>query len=80
MKVTLYSKAECQGCRLTETKLKENGIVYRKVRVDQDPEALAYVQDLGYSSAPVVAVDFGDGAELHWSGYRPDHVKRLTEI
>lgn len=79
MKVTLYSMPRCQGCRLTKMKLDECDIPYREVRIDQDPEAFAYVQALGYAAAPVVEVDFGEGAELHWSGYRPDHVTRLVE-
>lgn len=80
MKVTLYSKSDCQGCRLTEMKFQQYGIVYRKVRVDQDEQALDHVFDLGYSSVPVVEVDFGDGAELHWCGYKPDHVRKLSEV
>jgi hypothetical protein len=34
---------------------------------------------LGYKSAPVIEVDCGSGASWHWSGFRPDHIRRLSE-
>lgn len=58
----------------------EAGLDYTEVRVDEDPAAAAYVQSLGYLSAPVVEVDFGDGqATWHWSGLSTTQINLLTK-
>lgn len=49
---------------------------YESVDVPASPEALEYVHDLGYSQAPVVAVNADD--ENHWSGFRPDKIGQLA--
>jgi glutaredoxin-like protein NrdH len=44
------------------------------VDLSENPDALEYVQDLGYLQAPVVVVDDDD----HWAGFRPDHIERVA--
>jgi glutaredoxin-like protein NrdH len=58
---------------MTKIVAEANGIDYDEVRLDEDPEALAYVRSLGYSSAPVV-----EAGEVHWSGFRPDKIKEYA--
>lgn len=70
--VTLYSKPACPQCNATHRRLTNNGIPFNHVDLTTNPEALAHVQSLGYTSAPVVVA--GDD---HWSGYRPDRVDSL---
>ena len=44
----------------------------------ENPDARAYItEDLGYSEAPVCIVEDGTG-EDHWSGFRPDNIKRVA--
>lgn len=50
------------------------GIPYEEVPAD---EHLNYLRSLGYSAAPVIEADFGDGATAHWSGYRPSFIEQL---
>ena len=45
------------------------------VDLSENPDALEYVQDLGYLQAPVVVVDDDD----HWAGFRPDHIERVAK-
>ena len=64
--VTLYTKPNCQPCRMTKRKLAD--IEYTEVDVTEDPAALAYVKDtLGYTGAPVVYVSTPAG-DTHWYG------------
>ena len=75
--VTLYSKPQCQGCRLTAMRLDRNGTAYNKVDITTDDAAYARVKALGYSQMPVVEVSSGN----HWSGYSPDRIDALmTEV
>jgi glutaredoxin-like protein NrdH len=78
--VTVYSRPDCQQCRLTYVALDRAGIVYTVVDVTRHDAARRYVVDeLGHAAAPVVVVD-GDPAR-HWSGFRPDRIAALaTEL
>ena len=80
MNVTVYTQPSCQPCRLTGMKLKQLGIDYAPVRLDDNDEALNRVRSLGYSSAPVVVVEFGDGASWSWQGYRPSEIEKLEKV
>lgn len=74
--VTVYTKPTCVQCNATYRALDKAGISYESVDVTVSPEALEYVQDLGYSQAPVVVVNADD--ENHWSGFRPDKIGQLA--
>lgn len=71
--VTLYSKSDCQPCRLTARALNAKGIEFREEKVDESPEALARIKELGYLQAPVVFVS----EDNHWSGLQPDKINQL---
>ena len=80
MLVKIYTKREvpgepkCQPCRLTKLKFEKLGIPYEELYVDEHRD---YVLSLGYSAAPVVEVDFGEGATAHWANYRPAFIEQL---
>ena len=74
--VTVYTKPACVQCNATYRALDKAGINYKSVDVTVSPEALEYVQDLGYSQAPVVVVNADD--VNHWSGFRPDKIGQLA--
>lgn len=66
--VVIYTKPDCQPCRITKRKLDAAHIYYTEVDVTKDPAALAYVKDtLGYTGAPVVYVSTLEG-DIHWYG------------
>lgn len=81
LSVTVYSTGGgCMQCELTRTCLRGLGIEFTEIDLSDEAnhDALQYVtEDLGYSQAPVVAVD-GD-SEFHWSGFQPALIKRLAE-
>ncbi len=73
MGITVYSKPKCVQCDATTREMDNKGIVYNKVDVSEDAEALAKITALGYRQAPVVITD-----NDHWSGFRPDKIKTLA--
>lgn len=77
VKVTVYTKPVCQGCKFTKRKLEELDIEYTAVDLTADPEAMQRVRELEYTSAPVVEVDLGGGAFWHWAGYAPTQIEIL---
>lgn len=76
--VTVYSKPLCVQCDATKRSLRKAGIEFTEVDVTESPDALTYIsEELGYVQAPVVVVEDGTG-EDHWSGFRPDSIKRIA--
>lgn len=65
--VVVYSKPDCQPCRMTKRKLDAASIYYTEVDVTKDETALAFVKALGYTGAPVVYVSAIEG-DVHWYG------------
>lgn len=80
MNITVYTQEQCQPCKLTGMKLQQRNIGFTAIRLDGDAEALDRVRSMGYSSAPVVVVDLGDGATWSWSGYRPSEIEKLEKM
>ena len=74
--VVLYTKPNCQPCRITKLKLKQADIYYTEVDVTKDPVALHFVKEvLGYSGAPVVYVSTIEG-DIHWHGLDVARIER----
>ena len=72
----VYSTPQCMACKMTYRQLDAAGIEYRVIDVSSDDPAREYVQDLGYSTAPVVVVVSDDE---HWSGFRPELIARVAK-
>ena len=73
-RITVYTKPACVQCNAVLRALDKQGISYEKVDISTDGEARDYVMSLGYLQAPVVYA----GPDNHFSGYRPDRIKKLT--
>lgn len=74
LSITVYSKPRCPQCVATYRKLNGLGVEHESVDVS---EALSFIQSLGYSQAPVVVVKDAKGDIVkHWSGFRPDLIKK----
>jgi glutaredoxin-like protein NrdH len=78
-RVTLYSlpASVCVACRFTKRKMDELGIAYDEVPLGSNPDALAHIKQLGYTSAPVVEASYGEDVTLSWSGYAPTKIEQL---
>ena len=77
--INVYSKPRCPQCTATYRKLKALGLPFNSIDVTEDAEAAAFVRTLGYSQAPVVVVREGGDIKKHWSGFRPDLLKKETQ-
>lgn len=70
--VTVFTKDNCQPCRLTLRKLDSKGVEYRVRNIEEDPTAISEIKELGYLQAPVVVTD-----NDHWSGLNPTKLDAL---
>lgn len=75
MSVVVYTKPACVQCSATYRALNEAGVEYEVIDISEDDGARAYVIGLGYQQAPVVMVN----ESTHWSGFRPDRIKKILE-
>lgn len=77
--VTVYSTGpSCMRCTMTKKALTKEGVPFVEVDVRDNTDARSYItDDLGYSEAPVCVVEDGTG-EDHWSGFHPEHVRRIA--
>jgi len=73
MAITVYTKPACVQCNATYRALDKAGIEYDVIDITENAQARDYVMSLGYLQAPVVVA-----GENHWSGFRPDEIKKLT--
>jgi glutaredoxin-like protein NrdH len=73
--ITVYTKPACVQCNATFRALDKAGIDYNKVDLSENDQARDYVMSLGYLQAPVVYVS----PTQHWSGFRPDRLRSLTD-
>lgn len=76
--IDVYSKPNCPQCSATYRKLKSMGLPFNSYDVTEDAAAAAFVRALGYSQAPVIVVREGVDEKMkeHWSGFRPDLLKK----
>lgn len=74
--ITVYSKPNCPQCTATYRKLKALGLPHNSIDVTEDADALAFIRAQGYQQAPVVVVREGAQIKEHWSGFRPDLLKK----
>ncbi|MCW2092988.1 UNVERIFIED_ORG: glutaredoxin-like protein NrdH [Rhodococcus erythropolis] len=73
MTITVYTKPACVQCNATYRALGKAGIEYDVIDITENAQARDYVMSLGYLQAPVVVA-----GDVHFSGFRPDEIKKLT--
>lgn len=74
MTITVYSKSDCVQCTATYRALDRAQLDFEVVNLEDNPQALETVKELGYQQAPVVITD-----DEHWSGFRPDKISELSQ-
>lgn len=62
--LTLYSMDGCASCVNAANLLTRNGIQFKTVKIDEDPEAWAFIRSKGHRSMPQIY----DGDKLHVEG------------
>jgi glutaredoxin-like protein len=62
--ITFYGVDWCPDCRRAKKFLGEQQIEYKWVDIEQDPEALAYVERVNNGKRIIPTIVFGDGSIL----------------
>ena len=70
--ITVNSKNNCVQCKMTKRFLDENGVEFKEINIDEQPEFIQHVKDLGFSAAPVIETE-GEA----FSGFQPSKLKAL---
>ncbi|TDE88167.1 NrdH-redoxin [Occultella glacieicola] len=71
--ITIYTRPNCQACRLTRGPLDREGITYSVVNLDEHPDVAEQLREAGHQALPVVVT------ETHtWAGFQPDKIRQLT--
>lgn len=60
--LTMYSTTWCGYCRRLKTQLDSQGIAYREVNIEQDPESAAFVESVNGGNQTVPTLLFPDGS------------------
>lgn len=60
----MYSTVWCGYCKRLKTMLKSEGIAFREVDIEHDPDAAAFVMSVNGGNQTVPTVKFPDGTAL----------------
>lgn len=71
--VTIYSKNNCMQCNMTKKELIKLGVTFTEINLDEHPEYIQQVKDLGFTAAPVIQTP----TDI-WAGFQPAKLKALV--
>ena len=71
--VTVYSKNNCMQCKMTKRFLDDKNVAYQEINLDEQPEYIATVKELGFSAAPVIQTPTES-----FYGFQPNKLKELA--
>lgn len=70
--ITVYSKNNCVQCKMTKRFLDQHQVSFREINLDEQPEFIQHVKELGFSAAPVIETETES-----FSGFQPSKLKAL---
>lgn len=74
--IIVYTKNGCPQCEMTKNVLKNEGLEYEAINVEEDEKAFDYiVNTLGLRQMPVVVVE----GQQPFTGFRPDKLQELKK-
>ncbi|GBG97177.1 glutaredoxin-like protein NrdH [Lactococcus termiticola] len=71
--VTVYSKNNCMQCKMVKKWLNEHNVAFSEINIDEQPEYVATVKDMGFLAAPVITKD-----DFAFSGFNPSALAKLA--
>ncbi len=74
--IKVYGAPWCPDCRRTKTFFGEHRVVYDWIDIDQDEEAMRYVEELQGGGRTIPTVVFGDGSAL----FEPSNEELATKL
>lgn len=72
--VKIYSKPNCQPCKMTKRMMDQLGVVYEDIDITRNMAAFHEVVEMGYQQAPVVVTGTGQS----WSGFNISKIRELV--
>lgn len=72
---TLYVKNNCVQCSMTKKMLDKLGVTYETVNLEETPEALEMILNMGFLSAPVVIASDGNS----FAGFQPEKIQAIAD-
>lgn len=77
--IGVYSKDDCQQCKATKRALDKRGVAYTESDLADYPHVVAYAEEQGWTTAPIVLVhDVTGQLVAAWSGFRLDKIKEVA--
>ncbi|MFC4652479.1 glutaredoxin-like protein NrdH [Lactococcus nasutitermitis] len=73
--ITVYSKNNCMQCKMVKKWLDEHSVAFNEINIEEQPEYVQTVLDMGYRAAPVVT-----NGTVSFSGFRPSELAKLVEV
>lgn len=77
--VTMYSTVWCGYCQRLKAQMSREGLTYREVDIEQDPEAAAFVESANGGNQTVPTLLFTDGTTMTNPPIR-DVVAKVAEL
>ncbi|MGV3300727.1 redoxin NrdH [Streptococcus agalactiae] len=71
--ITVFSKNNCMQCKMTKKFLDQHGADFEEINIDEKPEKIEYVKNLGFTAAPVI-----EAGNVVFSGFQPSKLKELV--
>lgn len=71
--IKIYTKNNCMPCKMTKQWLKNNGVDFKEVNVEEDLEAFNKLVEMNLRTLPVVFKEY----ELIAMGFQPQNLKGL---
>ena len=66
--IEIFTKNNCQPCRMTKAWFRDKGINFKETNVDDDLDALAFLIENNLRTLPIVMVD----SEVKSLGFMPN--------
>lgn len=71
--ITVYGPADCPMCEQATALLTRHSITHTKIDITPGDEHHRFVtEELGYTRAPVIVIDYADHPRMTWGGHRLD--------
>lgn len=71
--VTVYTRENCQPCKMTKRELDKLGIAFEEVSISENPDVAAELVAEGFLAAPVVKTTTDA-----WSGFAPTKIRGIA--
>lgn len=70
--ITVFSKNNCMQCKMTKKFLEKEAVAFQEINIDEQPEYIEHVKDLGFAAAPVI-----QAGDIVFSGFQPAKLKEI---